>query len=178
MLLALSQQPESFDAEGLHFRGWTADDVLTLVHLFDTDQMDRWTPLPHPFTEEVARSYVLTAAEARQRGILQFAVCRDASGPALGELLIFSGDLRDEVELAYAVGVEHQRQAIGTRAVKAGLGIATAVGARRAVLSIAADNHASRATAVAAGFALTPAPQRERRRKGYVLMLETWERHL
>lgn len=145
-----------------------------MVELFNTDQMDRWTPLAFPFTEDVARAYVLAAHQARRSGVLQFAVCATAGGPALGELLVFPSEQAHAVELAYAVGSDHQRQRIGTRSVRAGLQLAGAAGAQRALLSIATDNEASRATASASGFSLTDAPLRERRRKGYVLQLETW----
>lgn len=174
MVVTLAEQPDAFDAEGLHFRSWAEGDVLDMVRLFDTHQMDRWTPLPHPFTEDAANTYVLAAHEARHRGTLQFAVCATAGGPPMGELLLFPCEHPGAVELAYAVGSDHQRQGIGTRSLKAGLGLARSAGAHRALLSIATDNRASRATALASGFALTNAPLRERRRKGYVLMLETW----
>lgn len=36
--------------EGLLLRPWREDDVSVMTELFDTDEMDRWTPLAHPFT--------------------------------------------------------------------------------------------------------------------------------
>lgn len=174
-----SAEQVRFDAEGLHFREWVAGDARNMVRLFDTEQMDRWTPLPSPFTEVVANEYVVSANHSRRRnGTLQLAVCPSATGPAIAELLIFPSEHPDAVELAYAVGSAHQRQKVATRSVCAALHLARTAGACRALLSIAADNHASRATAAASGFSLTGTPLRERRRKGYLMHLQTWAREL
>ncbi len=181
MALALwsSTEPVRFDAEGLHFREWVAGDARTMVRLFDTEQMDRWTPLPSPFTEVVANQYVVAAGLSRRHnGTLQLAVCPSATDPAIAELLIFPSEHPGAVELAYAVGAAYQRQKVATRSVSTALHLARTAGARRALLSIAADNHASRATAAASRFSLTATPLRERRRKGYLLHMETWAREL
>lgn len=167
----------AFAAQGLHLREWRLSDAEQMSRLFNTDEMNRWTPLPHPFTEDVAVAY---AERARQRigGVLQLALCLMADGPPVGELLAFPAPERDTVELAYAVGAEHRHQHIGSRAVLAALELVTLSGTRRVVLTVAEDNAASQATARAAGFARTDSPLRRRERKGFVLMMETWERTL
>lgn len=178
MAVALADLPERFGAYDLHFRTWVDGDVDVMVELFNTQQMDRWTPIPSPFTEEVAKAYVVAAREARRNGTIQFAVCLAESERPLGELLLFQSAHPDAVELAYAVGAARQRQGLGTRTVRAGVELAHAAGAQRALLSIAVDNQGSRATAAASGFTLSAEPLRERRRKGYLLQMETWSRDL
>lgn len=167
-----------FSAHGVYLREWRLDDIRQMRALFDTDQMNRWTPLPHPFTLEVAKGYVAQAHDGRAGGTLQLAICEDVDGPPLGEVIVFPGHEADEVELAYAVGEDHQRRGIATRAVLAALELAQSGGARRASLTIAAGSTASEGVAAAAGFAVTDAPRRERRRKGFVLQMRTWTRVL
>jgi RimJ/RimL family protein N-acetyltransferase len=150
-----------------------------MAELFGRDEMNRWTPLPFPFTPEVAAGYIARAHEARERdGTLQLAVCGEADGLPLGEVLVFPSEEPDTVELAYAVGSSYRGRNIGARSVGAVLDLARLGGARRAVLTIAKDNLPSQATAVAAGFVKTEAPPRPRERKGFILEMETWERHL
>ncbi len=174
-----AEQVIAFAADGLHVREWCDDDAHEMSRLFDTEQMNRWTPLPSPFTPEVALAYVEGAHDARRRnGTLHLAVCAGAGGPVLGEVILFPTEVDDTVELAYAVGAEHQRRRVATRAVAAALDLASRAGKRRARLTISVDNAASRGTATAAGFLLTDEPLRRRERKGFVLHMETWERSL
>ncbi|HEU4675542.1 MAG TPA: GNAT family N-acetyltransferase [Motilibacteraceae bacterium] len=163
--------------DGLVLRPWTLDDVPVMVELFDTAEMDRWTPLAHPFDEAAARAYVEAAVAGRQHGLLQLAITIDGSTP-LGEVLLFGTDEPGVCELAYAVGAEHRGQALATRSINGVLPVARADGYRSARLRIATDNEPSRATAHAAGFALTDDPLLRRERKGYVLHLATWRREL
>ena len=168
-----------FYAHDLYFREWQDSDIDEMVQLFDTDEMNRWTPLLSPFTPAVAAEYVSGAHGARERdGTLQLAVCAVPDGPALGEVIMFPSSQPDTVELAYAVGAAHRGQRIGARAVAAVLDLARQSGARCAVLTIASDNTASQATASAAGFVKADAAPRHRERKGFVLQMETWEQQL
>lgn len=174
-----ANSPLAFSFNDLYFREWRVADIEHMTGLFDTDEMNRWTPLPFPFTAEVAADYVGRAHEARERdGTLQLAVCAEPDGPPVGEVLVFPSDKPDTVELAYAVGAEYRGRSIGARAVAAALDLARLAGARQAVLTIANDNVPSQATATAAGFTKTKAPLRRRERKGFVLQMETWERPL
>lgn len=171
--------PAAVAANGLYFREWRGADIERMAELFDTDEMNRWTPLPFPFTPEVAAEYVARAHEARRRdGTLQLAVCAEPDGPPVGEVLLFPSGEPDTVEAAYAIGAAYRGHGIGARAVAAVLDLARLGGARRAVLSIAKDNLPSQATAVAAGFDKTEVPLRRRERKGFILEMETWERRL
>lgn len=160
----------------IQLREWHLDDVERMVELFDTEQMNRWTPLPSPFDAAQARAYVERAHAARESGTRQLAVC--LGDVVVGEVIVFPGTDADEVELAYAIGAEHQGKGLATRAVLAALDLAREAGARRAVLTIAEGNEASAGAARAAGFALTDAPVEVRRRKGFVLEMRTWERRL
>jgi RimJ/RimL family protein N-acetyltransferase len=74
---------------GLVLREWTGDDADSMVRLFDTEEMNRWTPLVSPFDRDVALQYVEQARRSRrQLGTLQLAVTEDGAAP-LGEVLIF-----------------------------------------------------------------------------------------
>ncbi len=60
-------------------------DVAVLVGLFDTEQMDRRTPLASPFDAQAVARYVAVAGRARRKvGALQLASTRDG-GPYSAE---------------------------------------------------------------------------------------------
>jgi RimJ/RimL family protein N-acetyltransferase len=170
--------PVVLRSHGLVLREWTIEDAPTTVALFDTPDMNRWTPLTSPFDLGAALAYVEAAHRLRrERGILQLAVTEDGSRP-VGEVLLFPGDADDVVELAYAVGAPFQGNGVGRRCVSAALRLAVAAGLGRARLVIATGNLPSQRVAVATGFQRTDAPLTERRRKGFVLTMATWERAL
>ncbi|WP_328994100.1 GNAT family N-acetyltransferase [Kribbella sp. NBC_01245] len=160
-------------ADGVVLREWGEADVAVMVALFDTAEMDRWTPLAHPFDRAAAVAYLARAVEGRKAGTLQFAITEDG-GEALGEVLLFPTEADGVCELAYAVGAEYRGRRLAARAIKAVLPVAVAAGYREARLSIATDNVGSQKVAVAAGFARTELPTIRRERKGYVLDLATW----
>jgi len=94
-----------------------------MVRLFDTDEMNRRTPLPSPFTPDVAAAYVARAQEARDRdGTLQLAIYASPDASPIGEVIVFPSEQPDAVELAYAVSAEHRGRNVGARAVAAALG--------------------------------------------------------
>jgi RimJ/RimL family protein N-acetyltransferase len=161
--------------EGLVLRPWTLSDVPRMVELFDTAEMDRWTPLAHPFDEDAATSYVNDAHQGLAAGILKLAVTENGGEP-LGEVLLFGTDEDGTCEFAYAVGCKHQGQALGARSVRAVLPVAREAGYRRARLRVAVDNLPSQRVAAAAGFTLTDEPLQPRERKGYLLHMATWRR--
>ncbi|MGI8577623.1 MAG: GNAT family N-acetyltransferase [Nocardioidaceae bacterium] len=170
--------PVQVRAEGLVLREWQPSDIPALIALYDTAEMDRWTPVASPFDVEAARRYLETAHRAREQwGTVQMAITEDG-WTVLGEMLAFPADSPDVVELAYAVAAAHKGRGLATRAVTAVLKLAANAGVTRARLLIAFDNATSRRVAQRTGFSLMDRPLIERRRKGYVLRLETWERLL
>lgn len=164
-------------AEGLVLRPWTDEDVPSMVAMFDTAEMDRWTPLAHPFDEAVARAYVARAHRSLAAGLLQLAVTQDG-GPALGEVLLFGTDEERTCELAYAVGASHRGLGLAARSVRAVLPVAAAAGYEQARIRIALDNLPSQHVARAAGFSVAGDALVHRERKGYLLDLATWRRPL
>lgn len=108
---------------------------------------------------------------------MQLAITEDGSTP-LGEVLAFPAGHDGVAELAYAVGKSHQGRGLATRAVRALLPYVAEAGYAKAILLIADDNAPSQRVAEAVGFVRTSLPAVERRRKGYVLQLATWERVL
>ncbi len=161
--------------EGLVLRPWTLGDVPQMVELFDTAEIDRWTPLAHPFDEEAATSYVNEAHQGLSAGILQLAIT-NSGGEPLGEVLLFGTDEDGTCELAYAVGCKHRGHAAGARSVWALLPVAREAGYRQARLRVAVDNLPSQRVAADAGFTLTDEPLQCRERKGYLLHMATWRR--
>ncbi|MEO8330279.1 MAG: GNAT family N-acetyltransferase, partial [Candidatus Nanopelagicales bacterium] len=165
-------------AEGLVLREWTYEDVPVMVGLFDTDEMNQWTPLPSPFNNKVAERYVDAPHQLRaQTGALQLAITEDACTP-LGEVLAFPGSSENSVELAYAVGADHQGRGLARRAILAALALATRAGATEAELVISMDNVCSQRVARATGFHRSQQPLTQRRRKGFLMTIAAWERTL
>lgn len=161
--------------EGLGLRPWTLRDVPRMVELLDTAEMDRWTPLAHPFDEVAATSYVNDAHQGLSAGILRLAVTENGGEP-LGEVLLFGTDEDATCEFAYAVGCRHRGKALGIRSLRAVLPAAREAGHRHARLRVAVDNLPSQRVAAAAGFTLTDEPLQHRERKGYLLHMATWRR--
>lgn len=170
-----AELPTAVHAEGLVLRQWAADDIPAMVRLFDTAEMDRRTPLAHPFGEEAAAAYVERARRGRASGTLQLAITEAGDVP-LGEVLLFPTDDPKTCELAYAVGADHRGSNLGSRAVLVLLPAARALGYDRATLKIEAGNPASERVAEAAGFIRTDRPWERRERKGYSLQIATWAR--
>lgn len=163
--------------EDLVLREWTATDVAPMVEMFDTDEIDRWTPLAHPFDAEVASECVRRAQRAKSSGTVQLAITRDGEIP-LGEVLMFPTETTSMCEFAFAVGEMHRGQRLAARALKALIPAALAAGYRTGRLMIAVDNIPSQRTASSAGFRCQAAPLQRRERKGYVFEMATWMRTL
>jgi len=169
------QAPFTMRGEGLTLRPWSLDDVPFMISMFNTSEMDRWTPLAHPFDEAVAIAYVERANSASSGRSVQLAITDDGRRP-LGEVLLFPTEVPETCEFAYAVGVEHRGRHLASRALLALLPHAREGGFGSARLRIAIDNVASQKVATAAGFSLTDEPLLRRERKGYVLDMATWWR--
>jgi RimJ/RimL family protein N-acetyltransferase len=166
-------KPVTVTAEGLLLREWRAADVPVMVTLFDTAEMERWTPLAHPFDAEAATAYVQRAHKIRADGVFQFAITEGGDEP-LGEVLIVPTDIAGTCELAYAVGAQYRGKQLAARAVRALLPFARTRGFSEARLLIAVDNPPSQRVATAAGFVRTDLPLVRKERKIYVLDLATW----
>jgi RimJ/RimL family protein N-acetyltransferase len=147
---------------GLHLREWTNADLPAMVDLFDETQVDRWTPLRHPFDLAAARAYLDAARARRAEGrSIQLAITTDGHTPR-GEILLFPTGPggRDphgrHAELAYAIGAAHRRQGLATTAVRLITSYAyQQLGMEHVILRIHPDNTASTALARATGFDLT-----------------------
>ena len=172
--LIRSTTPVVVRAEGLVLREWTAADVPFMVTMFNTAEMDRRTPIAHPFDEEVAAGYISRAHERRAQGTLQLAITEDGEEP-LGEVLLFPTGDPAMCELGYTVGAAHRGRALAARAVRALLPVARSEGYRHARLMIAVDNLPSQQVARAVGFELTQETLVVEERQGYVVHLATWK---
>ncbi|WCN05108.1 GNAT family N-acetyltransferase [Streptomyces sp. M92] len=163
---------------GLQLREWDDTDAPVMVELFDEPQVDRWTPLHHPFDLAAARAYLDQARTRRAEGrSIQLAITSDGH-TALGEILLFvvGPDSPSQggpyAELAYAVGIRYRRQHLATRAVRLMTDYAyQALALQQVILRINPDNAASTAVARATGFHITNAAPITRGRSGPLL---TW----
>lgn len=167
---------KTLEGDGIVLRPWRVDDVSAMIELFDTAEMDRWTPLAHPFDEEAATDYVRRAHAGPGFGTLQYAITVGGSEP-LGEVILFPAG-EGVCEVAYAVGVRHRGRQLAARAVRLVLSAARGLGYREAMLTIARGNVGSEKVALACGFTRTAEPLRRRERKGHVLDMATWRRVL
>lgn len=172
-----SGDPVIVRACGLVLREWQPSDVPNMVAMFNTREMNRWTPLEYPFDERVASAYVERAHRARAGGTIQLAITEDGLTP-LGEVLLFPTGVAQTCEFAYAVGSAYRGRALAARAVRALLPLARSQGYRTARLVIAVDNVPSHHVARAAGFTLTQERLQRRERKSYVLTMATWARSI
>lgn len=68
------EAPRQACGEGLALRPWSLDDVPFMVTMFNTSEMDRWTPLAHPFDEAAAVAYVERANSVSSVGSVQLAL--------------------------------------------------------------------------------------------------------
>jgi RimJ/RimL family protein N-acetyltransferase len=166
---------------GLHLREWTDDDVPAMVALFDEPEVDRWTPLRHPFNHTPARAYLDSARARRAANLaIQLAITTDGRD-ALGEILLFRTGTNgrdhsgDDAELAYAVGALHRRQGLTARAVRLITDYAYRdLDIRNVLLRIDPANAASVAVARRTGFELTNLPSGTSANGG---PLRTWRHH-
>ena len=173
-----SEDPIRIEGDGVVLREWRTSDAPSLVTLYDTTEMDRRTPVASPFTEQVAREYVAASHQQHAEvGSLQLAITTDGE-IALGEVLAFPAGEDGVVELAYAVAAAASGQGLAGRAVRVVLTTLASTDLVRSRLLIADDNLPSQRVAKDAGFVLTDRPVVERRRKGMVVHLATWERAL
>ncbi|MEV4622566.1 GNAT family N-acetyltransferase [Asanoa sp. NPDC049573] len=149
---------------GITLREWTDADLATMPHLFDDAEVDRWTPLPSPFDEAAAHEYLVQARIRRAEGhSLQLAITNDGHA-TLGEILLFptGPQGRDPngttAELAYAVGPQHRRQGLTSRAVRLITDYAyQQLAMDHVILRIDPNNAASTAVARSTGFEPTGA---------------------
>jgi RimJ/RimL family protein N-acetyltransferase len=159
--------------QNLILREWADADLPAMVELFDDPEVDRWTPLRTPFNLDAARAYLDRARQLRTAGQrLQLAITRDGTTP-LGEILLFRAEDPHAAELAYAVGAQHRRQHLASRAVQLITDYAYRTLAMNTVLlRIPAANTASAAVARTAGFHLDPGDPTTR--NGVRYPLHTW----
>ncbi|MEV8451636.1 GNAT family N-acetyltransferase [Streptomyces sp. NPDC052095] len=163
--------------DGIQLREWTESDLSALVELYDDPEIDRWTPVPSPFTPEAARAHLAKAHQGREEGrrSAQLAITTDGGQPR-GEVLLFRCELdARDVELAYGVGSRHRRQGLASRAVELMASYASRdLGARRVLLRIEPANAPSEAVARTTGFRLTDDEPLTREAKGRRVELLTW----
>lgn len=161
--------------EGLVLRPWLCTDVDALVTLYNTDEMNRWTPIAHPFDHEQARAYLERAASRAGHAMVQRAITEDAVN-ALGEIMLFATETAGLCELGYAVDVHNRGRSLAARSIRAMLPVADELGYEQARLRVVVGNRASEAVARFTGFAPCAAAPVSEQRKGLEVEISTWTR--
>jgi RimJ/RimL family protein N-acetyltransferase len=156
-------------------RPWCGDDADAMIAIFDDVEVDRWTPLPYPFTIEHALKRIRTGERLRPgQHLRQLAIVAD--GTVAGEVSAFPADSDvGAVEVAYVVAGPFRRRGFARQALRLLLpDLEQDWGVRRFVAMISPSNPASAAVARAAGFRRQPVSPVIRERKGRRVHLETW----
>jgi RimJ/RimL family protein N-acetyltransferase len=159
--------------EGLTLRDWNETDLAAMPDLFDHPDIAYWTPIRSPFDAVAARTRLDRARQLRAEGTaILLAITLDGQTP-LGEVMLRRAP--EGTELGYAVGPAHRGQAIAVRAVLVMTAYAfEQLGAEQVILELEAENAASVAVAVKAGFGLLDVPLIEGQEKGRPFVLQTW----
>ncbi|MCI0383450.1 GNAT family N-acetyltransferase [Streptomyces sp. CNQ085] len=159
--------------EGLILRDWTEADVAAMPDLFDHPDIAYWTPIVSPFDEAAARARLGRARQLRADGVaVLLAITTDGRAP-LGEVMLRRA--HEGTELGYAVGPAHRGRGLAVRAVRVMAAYAfERLGAERVILELEAENAASVAVAVRAGFSRLDVPLIEGQEKGRPYVLQTW----
>lgn len=159
--------------EGLVLRDWTEADLPAMPDLFDHPDIAYWTPIVSPFDDEAARVRLDRARRLRAEGTaVLLAITVDGRAP-LGEVMLRRAP--EGTEIGYAVGPAHRGQALAARAVRVMAAYAVRqLGAGQVILELEAENTASVAVAVKAGFGLLDVPLIRGEEKGRPYVLQTW----
>ena len=159
--------------EGLVLRDWTEADLAAMPDLFDHPDIAYWTPIVSPFDEAAARARLDRDRQLRAEGTaILLAITTDGRAP-LGEVMLRRAP--EGTEIGYAVGPAHRGRALAVRAVRVMAAYAfEQLGAEQVILELEADNTASVAVAIRAGFGLTDVPLIKGEEKGRPYALQTW----
>ncbi|MEV6578698.1 GNAT family N-acetyltransferase [Streptomyces sp. NPDC051582] len=159
--------------EGLVLRDWTEADLTAMPALFDDPDVAYWTPIVSPFDEAAGRARLERDRRMRAEGtVVLLAITVDGDEP-LGEVMLRRAP--EGTELGYAVGPAHRGRGLAARAVRVMAAYAfEQLGVDRVILELEAENAASVAVAVKAGFGLLDVPLIEGEEKGRPYTLQTW----
>ncbi|TDU73921.1 GNAT family N-acetyltransferase [Streptomyces sp. KS 21] len=159
--------------EGLVLRDWTEGDLAAMPALFDDPDVAYWTPIVSPFDEAAARARLERDRRMRAEGaVILLAITVDGHEP-LGEVMLRRAP--EGTELGYAVGPAHRGRGLAPRAVRVMAAYAfEQLGVDQVILELEAENAASVAVAVKAGFRLLDLPLIEGDEKGRPYALQTW----
>ncbi|MDQ1490945.1 MAG: hypothetical protein QOJ23_3459 [Actinomycetota bacterium] len=143
----------AFVGEGVVLRPWSRSDAAAIVELVDDPAIQRWLPLPDPYTLDDAEEYIagtqvqLTAGTAVSLAVV-------AGGRLVGSVGLRL-DARDAgaAEIGYWVGAAARGRGVASTAARLLSDFAfDTLGLRRVELNAAIGNHASRRVAEKAGF--------------------------
>ncbi|WEH40747.1 GNAT family N-acetyltransferase [Streptomyces sp. NBC_01218] len=162
--------------EGLVLRDWTEADLTAMPELFDHPDVAYWTPIVSPFDGAAACARLDRARRLRADGTtILLAVTVDGGAP-LGEVMLRRA--AEGTEIGYVMGPGHRGRGLATRAVRVMAAYAfEELGAERVILELEAENAASVAVALRAGFGLLDVPLIRGEEKGRPFALQTWALH-
>ncbi|MEU8844484.1 GNAT family N-acetyltransferase [Streptomyces roseus] len=159
--------------EGLVLRDWTEADLTAMPALFDDPDVAYWTPIVSPFDEAAGRARLERDRRMRAEGTVVLLAITVDGGEPLGEVMLRRAP--EGTELGYAVGPAHRGRGLAARAVRVMAAYAfEQLDVDRVILELEAENAASVAVAVKAGFSLLDVPLIEGEEKGRPYTLQTW----
>jgi RimJ/RimL family protein N-acetyltransferase len=133
------------EGEGIVLRPFTEDDVPAVADACRDPEIARWVPVPVPYTEEDARSYIAEIPDTR-------AIVDASSGELLGSIgwqVVDQGN----VQIGYWVKREARGRGSATSALRLlSRWALEELGTARVQLLAEPENHASRRVAEKAGF--------------------------
>jgi RimJ/RimL family protein N-acetyltransferase len=152
----------------IRLRPWERRDVPAVAVACQDPEIQRWTVVPHNYTERHARDFINgTAADIAGGRELALAVV-DLDDRLLGALGLSNFDWIDmKGEIGYWMVAESRRQGIGARATRLlAVWALTELGLERVELLANPKNEASQRLAERAGFTREGRLRRYRRRHG------------
>ena len=146
----------SIAAGGLTLRPWERADVAFVYYACQDVEVQRWTPLPRPYTAgDAVRLLEVSEAGRAENVAAHFAITATETGEVLGSIGLKDIDWNGgRAEAGYWVAPEARGQGVATLALRALVSWAGQhLGIAEVKLLIAAGNRASERVAEQAGFA-------------------------
>src|SRR5258708_36636375 len=115
--------PQELRTRRLLLRSFELEDIPTIVRLAGAREIAATTTnIPHPYTEDDARSFLIQSDEDSRAGrSVSFAVTISPSGELCGAVGLTLTPAHERAELGYWIGVPYWGQGLPSEAARAGL---------------------------------------------------------
>ncbi len=150
--IAVGEQPTVLTDGVVTLRPWLPDDAPVVFRACQDAQIQRFLPVPQPYTETSAREFIaIRRADWDGADERSFAITDARTGEVLGSIARHRR-AEHRVEFGYWVAPEARGRGIATRALRLIAEWSLAAGFVRLELFTHPDNHASGRVAERAGF--------------------------